>query len=93
MCWLHNGTNVLTKLVKSTSSIDCVGGESNAPIDSNAEEPIRPCTSGIDCLGAEDGTSVESSTTSSAPHNEIASYSYDVGNLNDIFYGLSLAPR
>ena len=91
-CWLHNETNVLTRLVKITCSIDCVGRESNVPIDSNAEEPTRPCTSGIDCFGAEDGTSVESNTTSLAPQNEIASYSYNVGNLNEIFYGLTLAP-
>ena len=92
--WLLDETNVLTGVVKSSSSIGCVGAESNAPVDSNAEEPTRPCTSGIDCFGAEDGTSVESSTTSSAPQNEIASYSYmyNVSNLNEIFYGLTLAP-
>ena len=56
-------TNILTRrFVKSTSSIGCVGTESNAPIDSNAGEPTRPCTSGIDYFGAEDGSSVESST-------------------------------
>ena len=52
----------LQGFVKSTSSIVCVGTESNAPVDSNAGEPIRPCTRGIDYFGAEDGTSVESST-------------------------------
>ena len=47
-------TNVLTRrFVKSTSSIGCVGAESNVPIDSNAWEPTRPCTSGIDYFGAE----------------------------------------
>ena len=56
-------TNVLTRhFVESTSSIGCVGAESNAPIDSNAWEPTRPCTSGIDYFGAEDGTSMESTT-------------------------------
>ena len=44
-------TNVLTRL------LGCVGAESNAPVDSNAGEPTRPCTSGIDCFGAEDGKS------------------------------------
>ena len=56
----------LLGFVKSTSSIGCVGPENNAPVDSNAGEPTRPCTSGIDCFGAEDGIhqsdSVESST-------------------------------
>ena len=51
-----------TSFVKTTSSVGCVGGESNAPVDSNAGEPTRPWTSGIDCFGAEDATSVESST-------------------------------
>ena len=46
-----------TSFMKTTSSIGCVDGESNAPVDSNAGEPTRPCTSGIDCFGAEDGTS------------------------------------
>ena len=56
-------TNVLTRcFVKSTSSIGCVGTESNAPIDSNAGEPTRPCISGIDYFGTEDASSVESST-------------------------------
>ena len=48
----------LLGFVKSTSSIGCVGAENNAPVDSNAGEPTRPCTSGIDCFGAEDGTSI-----------------------------------
>ena len=34
-------TNILTRLCKSTSSIGCVGAESNAPVDSNAGEPSR----------------------------------------------------
>ena len=48
-----------TSSVKTTSSIGCVGGESNAPVDFNA---ARSCTSGIDCFGAEAGISVEYST-------------------------------
>ena len=51
-----------TSFVKSTSSIGCVGGESNVPVDFNPGKPTRLFTSGIDCFGAEDGTSVESST-------------------------------
>ena len=43
--------------IKSTSSIGCVGAESNAPVDSNAGGPSR-CTSGIKYFGADDGTSV-----------------------------------
>ena len=42
-CFVHvvaanyvDKTNVLTRLVKSTSSIGCVNAESNAPVDSNA---------------------------------------------------------
>ena len=50
----------LLGFVKGTSSIGCVGAESNAPVDSNAGEPSR-CTSGIEYFCAEDGTSVESS--------------------------------
>ena len=49
-----NETNVLTGLVKSTSSIGCVGAERNTPVDSNAGGPYR-CTSGIEYFGAEDG--------------------------------------
>ena len=51
----------LLRFVKSSSSIGCVGAESNAPVDSNAGEPSR-CTSGIEYFGAEDGTSVKFST-------------------------------
>ena len=47
--------------VKSTSSIGCVGAESNAPVDFNAGGSSR-CTSGIEYFGAEHGTSIESST-------------------------------
>ena len=39
------------------------GAESNAPVDSKAGEPTRPCTCGINCFGAENGTSVKSSTS------------------------------
>ena len=78
-------------MYKSTSSIGCVGAESNALVDSNAGEPSR-CTSGIKYFGTEDGTSVESSTGEPSkppvvpllsiswpppPQNEIASYAYD----------------
>ena len=49
-------------LVKTTSSIGCIGRESNAPVDFKAGEPTRPCTTGLDCFGTEDGTSIESST-------------------------------
>ena len=38
--------------VKTTSSIGCVGRESNASVYFNAGEPTRPCTSGLDCFGA-----------------------------------------
>ena len=50
-------------MYRSTSSIGCVGAESNALVDSNAGEPSR-CTSGIKYFGAEDGTSIESSIQS-----------------------------
>ena len=46
----------LLGFVKSTSSISCVGAESNALVDSNAGKPSR-CTSGIEYFGAEDGKS------------------------------------
>ena len=36
-------TTSLLGFVKSTSSIGCVGAENNAPVDSNTEEPTRPC--------------------------------------------------
>ena len=49
-----------TSFVKATSSIGCVDGESNAPVDSNAGEPTRPCTSDIEYFGTEDGTSTPS---------------------------------
>ena len=51
----------LLGFVKSTSSIGCVGTESNAPVGSNTGEPSR-CTSGIEYFGTEDGTSIESNT-------------------------------
>ena len=50
-------TSTLSRFVKSTSSIGCVGGEDNAPVDFYK----AMYTSGIDCFGAENG-SVESST-------------------------------
>ena len=46
----------LLGFVKSTSSISCVGAESNALVDSNTGKPSR-CTSGIEYFGAEDGKS------------------------------------
>ena len=51
----------LLSFVKGTSSIGCVGAESNAPVDSIAGELSR-CIFGIEYFGAEDGTTVESST-------------------------------
>ena len=45
----------LLGFVKSTSTIGCVGAESNAPVDSNAGGPSW-YTSGIEYFGAEDGT-------------------------------------
>ena len=53
-------TKVLTRrFVKSTSSIGCVGAETNVPVDSNAGEPTRPCTSGIGYFSAEGRTFVQ----------------------------------
>ena len=56
-CLVH----VVATKRKGTSSIGCVGTESNAPVDSNAGELCR-CTSDKEYFGAEDGTFVESST-------------------------------
>ena len=50
----------LEGFVISTSSIGCVGAESNAQVYFNAGEPTRPWTSGIDYFGSKD---VESSTS------------------------------
>ena len=60
----------LLGFVKSTSSIGCVGRESNVPVDSNAGPRSQALVTGSwvrawergYCFGAEDGTSVESST-------------------------------
>ena len=58
--WLQMRQTSLLGFVKGTSSIGCVGAESNAPVGSNAGEPSR-CTSGIEYFGAEDGTVYPSS--------------------------------
>ena len=77
----HGGLQIMSMrqasllgFVKHTSSIDCVGTESNAP----AGEPTRPCTSDLNCFGTENGTSVESRTGEPSRPSSAATF-YEFG--------------